>query len=172
MRPGGGADEPGLQTAHSPSFSCGGTEPHGSRADSARACAQHGAGDRPDRHATQCRQRSTAAGVFDARTDPCGPCFECSAPHWLIRQDRSCSADARTFVRSQDAFHRCSARGSSSTCSCPAWDPSDFPTCSYHTRHFCDFRASVSVWHAGCRIQDECTTWTQLQARCRHGTAA
>lgn len=185
MRTGGGADESGVQTSHSPRFFCVGTEPHGSRADSDCTCAQHGAGDRPDRPATDCRQCATAAGIVDASTDASGPRFECSATHWLIRQNRSCGAHARPFVHSPGSARRrdadyscgtcsCHARDLSDfrTCSCPAWDPSDFPTCSCNTRLFSDFRTSFSVWHAGFRVQDDGTAWTQLQTRRSHGTAA
>lgn len=84
MRTGGGADESGLQTAHSAPFFCGGTKPHGYRADSASASAKHGAGDRPDRAATECRHCSATAGVLDARTAGGAPCFEWSATDWLI----------------------------------------------------------------------------------------
>jgi hypothetical protein len=185
MRTGGGSDEPGVQTAHSPPLSCGGSEPHGSCARSDLSPAKRGAGDRPDRPATEYRQCATTAGVVAASTGTCGPCFECSATHWLIRQDRSCGTHARPFVHSPGSARRrdaCCSCGTCSchawdlsafrTCSCPAWDPSDFPTCSCNTRHFSDFRTSGSVWHAGFRVQDDCTAWTQLQTRCRHGTAA
>lgn len=158
MRTGGGADEPGAQTAYGLPLSCGENEPHGSGAACASACAKHGAGDRPDRPGTECRQCSTTAGIIDASADSCGPCFECSATDWLIRQNRSCGTNARPSVDAPDCACGRSPECSSGTCSCDARDLSNFDT-------------SVSVWHAGVRIQDDCTAWAEFQTGRSHGTA-
>ncbi len=160
MRTGGGADESGVQTAYSFPFFCGGTEPHGSRADSERTPVKRGAGDRSDRPASECLHGPPTARVVHASTDSCGPRFECPTPHWLIRKDGSYGTHARPCVRSSGSADSCSAGCSGGTCACSAGDYSP------------EFRTSVRVWHAGFRVQDDGTAWTQRQTRCCHGAAA